>query len=360
MSISIVDNFQVGISRPIDNRFVVGPNLFYNDKESIEHTYEGLRIWDINDNKPYIWKDDKWELEYDNNIIGPGTANNIAKFTDTNTIGNSIIVESSGKIYVNGTVQAINFSGIGSNITSINATNITTGTLNPSRLFGDVNEILVGNGSGSTWVNLNTITVQTSNRVSLTSSTSSTSNFLIFSNANSISQSIYTNSLLRYQPSTGNLSLSSSNFNNKLTVNGSVSIGTDQSAPNSGLLVEGSVILKGLSKFIQNNDTKYTIVTSSGDLKLDIGSTIPLGGIIIWTSDEIPDGFVICDGSLYENYLGEQIQVPDLRDKYLIGSSDIYELNNEGSMQTLSTNDISYKYQPVHFIMYIGIPNNLI
>lgn len=364
MSISIVDNFQVGVSKPIDSRFVVGPGFFYTTRDDIQNKYTGLRIWDINENKAYIWKGNQWDEESTGGKVGTGNTGAIPKFITSTTIGDSIMIESTGRIIVNGILQATNLSGNGSNITAINATYITSGSLDPKRLVGKSNEVLVGTGTGSTWKNLNTLTVGTSNKAFLLNSTSSNTHYLTFGAGNSSSQQLFSNVLLAYQPSTGNLSLSTTNFNNKLTVNGSVSIGTDTTAPDLGLLVGGSVRLTGLGQFTSDtNLPKFTIVSSGNDfsLKLDTGTTVPLGGIIIWTSIDIPEGFVICDGSTYQNYLGLTVQVPDLRAKYPIGSlSGQYELNNEGLMQTLSEEDISYKYLPVHFIIYIGTPNILI
>ena len=49
MSIILVDNFQVNSNRPMDNRFVVGPNQFYTNRSDITYKYTGLRVYDIND-----------------------------------------------------------------------------------------------------------------------------------------------------------------------------------------------------------------------------------------------------------------------------------------------------------------------
>ena len=60
MAISIIDNFKVGAPKPIDVRLVVNSG---DDKDLMQNKYEGLRIWDLNDNKPYVWVSESWQPE---------------------------------------------------------------------------------------------------------------------------------------------------------------------------------------------------------------------------------------------------------------------------------------------------------
>jgi hypothetical protein len=113
MAIKITDNFQVNIKNPIDNRFVVGsqsipggtgsiyPTPFYAYRDDISSNigfvYPGLRIWDFNDNLPYVWTGTTWSNE---NLTGAsvlnsgdpafsaggGYQNYITKFYDTSTV----------------------------------------------------------------------------------------------------------------------------------------------------------------------------------------------------------------------------------------------------------------------------------
>ena len=82
-------------------------------------------------------------------IMGSGTANYIAKFTGPNTVGDSVIYESTGsigigttvpteKLHVNGTVRASAFSGSGWNLKDLNANNVVGGTLSDKRLSANV------------------------------------------------------------------------------------------------------------------------------------------------------------------------------------------------------------------------------
>jgi hypothetical protein len=49
MAIQIIDNFNISVAKPIDDRFVVGPQSFYTDKNDIPYKYSGIRVWDLND-----------------------------------------------------------------------------------------------------------------------------------------------------------------------------------------------------------------------------------------------------------------------------------------------------------------------
>ena len=110
MAIKITDNFQVNIKNPIDNRFVVGsqsipggpgsiyPTPFYAYRDdissSIGFVYPGLRIWDFNDNLPYVWTGTTWSNENltgasvqgSGNPAGTGFANYVTKFLDNHTV----------------------------------------------------------------------------------------------------------------------------------------------------------------------------------------------------------------------------------------------------------------------------------
>ena len=113
MAIKITDNFQVNIKNPIDNRFVVGsqsipggvgsiyPTPFYAYRDDISSNmgfvYPGLRIWDFNDNLPYVWTGTTWSNENltGASVLGSGSPtftpsggyrNYVTKFYDTGTV----------------------------------------------------------------------------------------------------------------------------------------------------------------------------------------------------------------------------------------------------------------------------------
>ena len=163
----IIDNFFVNTNAPIDNRFVVGPGLFYLTKDDINYKYVGLRVWDSNNSVPYYWDGTQWLSENSIGVLADtsptlgGLPNYIAKFTDgATTVGKSIIFENpasnqigiglvgtaieanipSGPSLVNGLHVAGNirtnasFVGSGLYVTDINATNINNGLLTVNRI----------------------------------------------------------------------------------------------------------------------------------------------------------------------------------------------------------------------------------
>jgi len=60
MSIKLIDNFQVDVAKPIDERLVVGPGQKYTNKDSITSKYIGLRVWDITENNGFVWNGNSW------------------------------------------------------------------------------------------------------------------------------------------------------------------------------------------------------------------------------------------------------------------------------------------------------------
>lgn len=60
-------------------------------------------------------------------------------------------------------------------------------------------------------------------------------------------------------------------------------------------------------------------VTSTANIKKS--NLMPKGGIIIWSGDQVPDGWGLCDGTTYNAVDGSAtIQSPDLRGKFVLGS----------------------------------------
>ena len=87
-----------------------------------------------------------------------GTTNTIAMFTGSSTIGDSILTESGTTLTVAGTLSATNLQGNGSGITSLNASNLASGTVADARLstnvtlqgnsFNGANELVQLNATG--------------------------------------------------------------------------------------------------------------------------------------------------------------------------------------------------------------------
>jgi hypothetical protein len=226
MSIQIIDGFQVNTASPIDNRIVASGSTARDD---IPYKYEGLRVFDTSNSVPYVWINGTWSSENASGIVGSGATNRIPLYTSSNVVSNSWFYQSgfnistvdaglgTDKISMNartGLLSAINFAGDGSGLNSLNATNITTGTLALSRLTsGSTGWILTGASLGPTYSNPAQITVGTasnavvSNTLKVTNDVTVGDQYLTFvSNQGSPSFKINSTGLI-YNPGTNTLKI---------------------------------------------------------------------------------------------------------------------------------------------------------
>ena len=153
MPVQIVDNFDLKSPIPMDNRFVVGSQSFYTDKEQIPFKYPGMRVWDLNQGVygvPYVWTGSTFSGESSSGVSGGGAIGRIPVYTATSTLGNSVIYQSGGRINinygtsftpgytltVNGGVSSLGtgFKGIGTDLVQLNASAISTGYMSTSRI----------------------------------------------------------------------------------------------------------------------------------------------------------------------------------------------------------------------------------
>lgn len=145
MSIEIIDGFKLNRSVPIDARIVASGSTARNN---IDYKYNGLRVFDTFDNIPYVWINNTWVKENINALIAANLKDNyLVKFNNiTKGLTNSSIyddgktvfvnytnipsnLDTSVKLNVNGDIKASSFSGIGTNITSLNASQIQSGLM---------------------------------------------------------------------------------------------------------------------------------------------------------------------------------------------------------------------------------------
>lgn len=254
MAIQIIDNFNLSVAKPIDDRFVVGSQSFYTDKNDIPYKYSGLRVWDLNDGVPYYWDGSSWLSENSVSISGSGNANYVPKFIGS---GSSTVLDDSC-IYVSGLSVGINntsvtagynldvnggiisqgatgFSGVGTLLTNLNASNISSGLLSLARLTNGstTGHLLVAGASQPTYTNPYSITVGAASASTVVSDTSNGSvHYIGFFNGYSgnlqsrVSRlDVNENASIRqltYRPSTGNLT-------SALMTTGTFSFGTGTS-----------------------------------------------------------------------------------------------------------------------------------
>jgi hypothetical protein len=229
MPTQILDNFQVNVAKPIDNRFVVGSQSFYQNKEQIPFRYLGLRIWDLNDNFPYVWTGATWSNENQSgSVIGSGAPGFLPKFFGSNPTSNIVvsnifdngtnvgigITSPIDKLHVVGNIRTTsNFIGNGSLITALNASEILSGSLSLNRITSGVaGQIMVRGSSNAEFVNSSSVSVGSSTSASISDDTStSTAQHLTFVNGTSGNLGLKVSSnKLTFQPNNGVLNIEGS------------------------------------------------------------------------------------------------------------------------------------------------------
>jgi hypothetical protein len=265
MSIQLVDNFQLNSAIPIDTRIVASGSA---ERDAIQYKYEGLRVYDLSNNSPYVWINGGWFGENSLSIYGFGAPNYIVKYsgsgtTPVNTISQSIITEQNvfgedrvgigtinfgpapfSKLQVAGSIRAEGgvFYGSGAGLTNIPATQITgpnSLSINLLQLYGGVNWIMVNNSSSAIWKDPAQITVgnatNAQNSVNATNavnadkvavksnSTNSSTNYVLFSQSTGSVNSgvdVLTNTTnsIRINPNNGKVGIGTGTLTGKLSV----------------------------------------------------------------------------------------------------------------------------------------------
>lgn len=123
-----------------------------------------------------------------------------------------------------------------------------------------------------------------------------------------------------------------------VTVTGT-SVGINNAIPGATLDVQGSAKVSG-PLTVASNITASTItasnITASAITASNIISTtgygfIPLGGIIMWSGANVPDGWALCDGRTVNGY-----KTPDLRDRFIVGSGGKYKIGDTGGQESVT------------------------
>jgi microcystin-dependent protein len=112
---------------------------------------------------------------------------------------------------------------------------------------------------------------------------------------------------------------------------------TDVTNASGSIGVDGGVFKLVYGNSLSSN-TKGLLVDSSGNVNVSTGNvnvstgtvtaitfigngTIPIGGIVMWSGTSIPSGWALCNG---------QNNTPDLRDRFVIGSANLYAVGASG------------------------------
>lgn len=225
MAIQIIDGFQVNVSSPIDNRIVASGSAARN---AIPYKYEGLRVYDLSDNVPYVFYNNAWISENQSGVSGTGTAFYFPRFSSSNVLTNSFLYQDGDVLKTDdvgsgvdliqldawyGSVTAQSFWGDGNQITNINGNNLQIGSTPINKLVnGSTGWILSGGAGSPIWTNPTQISVGTSsvaNTIVVNNNTSNATNYLAFVGNTSGNNALRAASNLSYNPATGLLSVGS-------------------------------------------------------------------------------------------------------------------------------------------------------
>jgi microcystin-dependent protein len=125
-------------------------------------------------------------------------------------------------------------------------------------------------------------------------------------------------------------------------VGGTLSVADD--ATFRGAVVADSASLSNLTVGAAGGSLGSATVT--GDVlvptnKLVEGKgVIPVGGILIWTQEDIPDGWAVCDGGTTNG-----LQTPDLRGLFVMGADDSHAAGSTGGASSVA---LSLSEMPRH------------
>lgn len=121
MAINIIDGFYLGNSLPIDNRIVKDNQT---ERQNIQYKYDGLKVFQLDNRKTYIWNDSTSSWDEDSSssgFNGEGQDNYLTQFNGTQSLTASTIYNNSGnygigtsqsktQLQINGDNQPINIS----------------------------------------------------------------------------------------------------------------------------------------------------------------------------------------------------------------------------------------------------------
>ena len=96
MSIQIITGFSLNNIEPIDTRIVASGST---GRDAIPYKYQGLRVFDLSNNRPYVYVGATWSVEVSDQVLG--TTGSIAKFSSSNTVGDSNIYQVGSNIGIN-------------------------------------------------------------------------------------------------------------------------------------------------------------------------------------------------------------------------------------------------------------------
>ena len=201
------------------------------------------------------------------------------------------------------TMSGINYSGTSTfnNIRVSNNIRIDGQLQDGDGNFGTSGQILSSDGSDTKWINTGSLTAGAASEVGVTeTNTTNAAHFITFTEQSSGNEEIRVDTSLTYNPNTNIISSQISSIANH---------DTDDLSEGSSNLYHTTARARGAIS--ASGDLNYN--SSTGVMSFSAPSAFVSGMIIIWSgnTDNIPNGFVLCDG---------QNDTPDLRNRFIVGA----------------------------------------
>jgi hypothetical protein len=276
----------------------------------------GATVWVYCDGTNFnaIGTESVGNFEVNGNLTVTGNTNAVAATYTGNVV--ALNYSTAGNVSATGNVSAANFTGAGLTITSINASNISAGTIDNARTTAasanGASTIVVRDSNGSFAANVGTFTTISGNGSAVSGI-----------NASNISSGTVASARIAgsYTGITGVGTLTAGTWNATTiaVANGGTGVTTSTGTGNTVLSASPTFTGTPLAPTAAPGTNTTQIATTA----FALANGIPSGGIIMWSGSiaSIPSGWLLCNGSS---------GTPDLRDRFVVGAGSTYAVAATG------------------------------
>jgi hypothetical protein len=256
-------------------------------------------------------------FEVNGNLTVTGNTNAVAATYTGNVV--ALNYSTAGNVSATGNVSAANFTGAGLTITSINASNISAGTIANARTTAasanGASTIVTRDSNGSFAGNVGTF-------VTVTGAHSGNGAGLTDINASNISSGTVASARIAgsYTGITGVGTLTAGTWNATTIAVANGGTGVTSSTGTGSVVLSASPTFTGTPLAPTASVTTDSTQIATTAFVRDI---IPAGIISMWSGSiaSIPSGWVICDGTN---------STPDLRNRFIVGAGSTYAVAETG------------------------------
>jgi hypothetical protein len=276
----------------------------------------GATVWVYCDGTNFnaIGTESVGNFEVNGNLTVTGNTNAVAA-TYTGNVA-ALNYSTAGNVAATGNVSAANFTGAGLTITSINASNISAGTIANVRTTAasanGASTIVARDSNGSFSANVGTFTT-------VSGDASAISNI----NASNISSGTVASARIAgsYTGITGVGTVTAGTWNATTIAVANGGTGVTSSTGTGSTVLSASPTFTGTP--LAPTAIAGTNTTQIATTAFVLANGIPSGSIILWSGSiaSIPSGWLLCNGSS---------GTPDLRDRFVVGAGSTYAVNATG------------------------------